>query len=265
MSEEIQSESDAMASLLAGYNNDAHAEEAPAEEVEVEDAVVEEVVEESTEVVPSLAEELATLKARVASMHGDPDEVRKLHGEIGNINRTLKTLQKPEAPVDDELTAALKAAEEAAEEFPEVAGPMLRAIRALSAAKSNANSEPVDIKSSVATEVAALRAKEVEDAVHEAHPDFKEVITSNGFHSWVKGKTPELQEKILGTNNPAVAANYLSEYKTSLQVKQKKQDRLAAAVVTPSGSQRTKPSTLNDDEGLLAGYNSGPKRQIFNR
>jgi hypothetical protein len=187
-----------------------------------------------------------------------------MHGQIGEINRTLKQLQtsKPEAaPVDDELTAAMKEVDGVAEEYPEVAGPLVKAIKALGTArKQKAEQEPIDIDGRVAARVAELRQKEAIEALAEEHPDYETVRETPEFKTWESTKTPEYQNRLRTTWNPAVVSKGLSEFKESLKTKQKKQDRLAAAVVTPGASQQAKPSTLPDEAGLWAGYNKGPKR-----
>lgn len=273
----VQSEADRaaeaaeMASLMAGYNNTAvRAEEAPAEVVEVPPAAPEEVdpvIEQQTQTpaAPSLADELAALKAKVKSMGGDdPEAVRKLHGEIGSINRTLKQLTdaqpKPE-PVKDELTTAMEDAEAIATEFPEIAGPLVKAMKKLNEARAQAPAPQADdIDTRVATTVTKLRERDAIEALAEEHPDFETVRQTPEFRAWEATKTPEYQERINNTWNPAVVSRALTEFKDSLKTKQKKQDRLAAAVVTPGAPPQARPSTLPDEEGFSVGYNKGPKR-----
>ena len=195
---------------------------------------------------------------------GDPDSVRKMHGEIGNINRTLKQLTdaqpKPE-PVKDELTTAIEDAESIANEFPEIAGPLVKAMKLLNDARAKAPAPQTDdIDTRVASTVAQIRQTEAIEALREEHPDFETVRDLPAFKAWEATKTPEFQEKLRTTWNPAVVARGLTEFKESLKVKQKKQDRLASAVVAPSAATQAKPSTLPDEEGLMVGYNKGPKR-----
>jgi hypothetical protein len=267
-----------MAALMAGYNNTAvRAEQAPAEVVAEPTATPEEVgpvIEPATPSqatqAPSLADELAALKAKVKSMGGDdPEAVRRMHGEIGEINRTLKRLTdaqpKPE-PVKDELTLAIEEAEAIATEFPEMAGPLVKAMKLLNGARAQAPAPEVgDIDTRVANTVTQLREREAIEALVEEHPDYETVRDTPEFKAWEASKTPEFQHKLRNTWNPAVVARGLTEFKESLKTKQKKQDRLASAVVTPGASAQAKPSTLPDEAGLMVGYNSGPKRQIFNR
>ncbi len=268
--EEVQDDAAALASAMAGYN--ARGSTPPADvpnEPSVQEAETPEpAIEEEEPVVPaaqSLAEQLAELKAQVSTLasDSDPTAVRKLHGEIGDINRTLKQLQvkvDPEpAPVSDELTAAMEAAEKVATEFPELTGPLVAALKVLSTKQAQepaAQHAVVD----VAGEVAKQRQSDAIEALTEEHPDFQTVRDTPEFKAWEATKTPEYQHKLRNTWNPAVVAKGLSEFKESLRVKQKKQDRLAAAVVTQGTQQQAKPSTLPDEEGAWVGYNKGKKR-----
>jgi hypothetical protein len=271
---EEQDDAAAMASMMAGYNKTARAEPAPAEvsteppaepentEVANQAPPEPEPEQEQEPTVVSLADELKAFKAKVASSSSDPETVRKLHGEIGNINRTLKQLQaapKVEAaPVEDELTAALKAAEES--EFPELTAPLVKAMRAMLAKQDSTKQDPANIDEHVTKAVSKIRERDAIEALAEEHPDFETVRETPEFKAWEKTKAPEFQQRLRTTWNAAVVAKGLTEFKDSLKAKQKKQDRLAAAVVTPGASQQAKPSTLPDEEGLLVGYNKGPKR-----
>ena len=71
---------------------------------------------EAGEAVVKVEDELKALKAKVSELASGSAEQRKMYGEIGNINRTLKQLQTAKAaPADsDELAAAIKKAEELA-------------------------------------------------------------------------------------------------------------------------------------------------------
>lgn len=263
-----------LASLMAGYNNTAvRAEQAPADVIGEPSAMPEEIDsainhDDAPPPAPSLADELADLKARVAAMssESDPTAVRRLNGEIGSINRTLQQMQaaKPAepAPVSDELTAAMDAAEKAAAEFPELAGPLVAALKAINAKQVPSAQAPVI---DVAGEVAKQRQIDAIEALAEEHPDFETVRDTPEFRAWEATKTPEYQAKLRATWNPAVVAKGLTEFKESLRVRAKKQDRLAAAVVTTGTQQQAKPSTLPDEAGLMVGYNSGPKRHIYSR
>lgn len=270
---DAQLEAEEQAAALAGYNRTStRAEEAPAETVKTEQADDAEPIVADTELIPqpepemNLADELKLLKAKVAASTSDPETMRKMHGDIGEINRTLKKLQasekKPDAPVNDELTAALEAAENVAKEFPEIAEPLVKAIKAMGSTKQRATGqEPVDIDARVSDRISKALEEKAVSELKDEHPDYRTIMFSADFDSWVKTKAPELQDRIRHTESSAAASRYLTEYKNTLQAKQKKQDRLEAAVVTKGTQQQAKPSILPDEEGAWIGYNKGRKRQ----
>lgn len=263
--EEIQNDADALASAMAGYNHTARGEQPPADVIaepsaELEDDPVIEDQLPEPEAQPSVADELAALKAKVRAMTGDTDAVRRLHGEIGDINRTLKQMQTPAAPVEDDLTAALRDAEAAAVDFPEVVGPLVKALKMSLSRQTPTQSAPEDIDGRISNEVARIRQKEAIETLSEEHPDYETVRETNEYKTWLASKTPEFQERFTTTWNPAVVAKGLTEFKDSLKTKQRKQDRLAAAVTPQGVPQKAGPSTLPDEAGFAVGYNKGRKR-----
>jgi|GEM_PF-2723421 len=258
-----QTEAEELAEVMAGYNQ-TRGEQPPVEEVqepstEQEDPAIE-VLPEIT--VATLADELRDLKARVAASQNDPSDVRKMHGQIGDINRTLQAMQSPApAPVTDEGDAAL---DEAASEYPELAGPMVREIKAL---KARLFQQPVQVQEDPearrATRQAERQQERQEDAIEalkDEHPDFMTVRDTPEYKTWLSGKPSEFQEKFTSTWNPAVVARGLTDFKASLKVREVKQNRLAGAITPQGVPQKAGLSTLSDDEALWAGYNKGHKR-----
>lgn len=254
-----------LAEVMAGYSK-TRADEAPVEapvEPPAEPAAVAEVPAEPD--VKTLAEELKDLKARVASTAGEPEMVRRLHGEIGNINRTLQALQNPAQPTpdDQELSAALKQAESVAEEFPDLAGPLVKALK-LSMARVPKQAPPEDylgVADRVSAQVIQLRQQDAVEMLKEEHPDYETVRETQEYKSWLAGKTPEFQERFNNTWNPAVVSRGLTEFKDSLKTKARKQDRLASAVSPQGVPQQARQSTLPDEEGFSVGYyQKGRKR-----
>lgn len=271
---QVQEEAEQLAEMMAGYNK-ARGDEPPATvepttQVEQPEAHVADDVDLQPEpqaapelTITSLADELKALKAKVAeSSNSDPAAVRKLHGEIGNINRTLKALQNPpkgeEAPADDELAAALKSAEEAADEYPEVVGPLVKVLKASIARQGQ--SKPEDIDERVTTAVSRIRESDAREALAEEHPDFETVRDTPEYKAWLNSKPPEFQVRFNTTWNPAVVARGLTEFKESLKKREQKQNRLAAAVTPQSAQQRATSSVLPDEKGFEIGYNRSRKR-----
>ncbi len=263
---EVQTEADELASTMAGYNK-TRGDEPPVEPVaepsteqeEQAQAEVPPVIEEQPTVsVNDLAEELKTLKSKVASSAGEPEAIRKLHGEIGNINRTLKQLQTPSAPDSDELSAALKDAEAVAVEYPELAGPLVKVLKASIAAK--AVTETPDISAAVTAAVTERKRLDDIEALDDAHPDRHEIYASSEFKTWLSSKPAAYQEKLNNTWNPAIASKGLDEFKEARKAQERNKKRLEAAVAPQGMQQRAQPSTLPDDAGFTAGYSKHRKR-----
>lgn len=265
--DEVQTDEQAMQSVMAGYNKTARDEPPVVEETPTEK--VQEVVAE----VPAgptpqeLADELKALKAKVAASQQEPESIRKLYGEIGEINRTLKQLTPAPAPVKDEWTAALEDVDKVAEEYPEIAGPIVKALHA-SLARKNPTQSAEEIDKLVAAKVSEIEAKHAEEKIRtaqeelmEEHPDFYTVRETPEYKTWLASKPPEFQHRFQTTWSPAVVSKGLTDFKNSLKARERKQTRLEGAV-TPQGVPAQKSSVLPDEAGLWAGYNKGPKRPV---
>lgn len=296
--ETAQDDPAVMADLMAGYSarsgntlpaevpqtQSAQPENTPANDVpnDAQNGNQEVVQEEKPKDAAQILEErLAQFKEEVRAIagNGDPAAVRKLHGEIGDINRKLKQLEpKPEpkpAPVDEELTAAMQGAEKVAEEFQELGGPLVTALKAVAKAGNRAP-EQQGLTQEQINEQIELRAKQMLESEQERqhneavqvlkidHPDFDAVMRSKEFDAWVKAKPVELQDTIRYTENPLLAARFLGEFKDSQRTQQKKQGRLASAV-TPTGVPTTTaaPSKLTADEEIMLGYQKHSSKNGF--
>lgn len=291
-----QSDAEALAAAMAGYNarggNTPPAAEpaeqeqqAGAEQAADEVPPVEAQQAEQPAPVQSLEERLAAFKAEVKQQQAEfgHDAVRKLNSEVGAIKRHLKDLepkQAPaEAPVDDELTAAIHKAEEAAKDFPDLAGPLVDALKLVGAkaAKPAApgqqpmSAEEISALAQRAASEAAQQARvtAAQEALTEEHPDWETVRETPGFQSWLKAKPSDYQERLANTWNPLVVAKGLTEYKDTLrqqqQAKQQKENRLAGAITPRGVPTPPAPSKLSDDEGFARGYNKGAPRPLHKR
>jgi hypothetical protein len=270
---ERQAEAEAIAQMTAGYNRSARADEAPADDnnqpSETPDRPATDSIQQP-QPEPTLAEQLAALKAQVKAMagQGDPDALRKMYGEIGNINRTLKQIQDSQPkppPVKDDLTLALEEAEQKAAEWPEIAGPLVRVTKLLKEKVGQAPAQPVgDIRALVNETTTQQLQRTAIEQLAEEHPDFETVRDTDAFKAWEATKTPEFQKRLRETWNPAVVSKALTEFKDSQraaqQAREAKHKRLESAVVTPGRSGQAKPTTQTEEDQLWAGYQKGPKR-----
>jgi hypothetical protein len=279
--DESQAEAEAIAAAQAGYARstrgyeppvpaETSTEKTPAELAddasgESNGGVTPEQGEGEDEPIVKVEDELKALKAKVAeiSTGTDPQSVRKLHGEIGNINRTLKQLQSAKSTPanDDKLAAALKKVEEMANDYPEFAAPVLDALKVL-----GSKQELPDLDERISKRLEEDRRAAAIEAIDEAHPDRHEIKDTPEFKAWFASKAPDYQERINTTWNPAVLSQCFTDFKKANEdaraARQKKQDRLAAAV-TPKGSQaKAQPTTLPDDAGFARGYAKGRGQRL---
>jgi hypothetical protein len=215
---------------------------------------------------PDLKTELATLKARVQEMAGavDPQELRRLHGQVGDLNRTIKSLEAAKtASADDEFAAALKRAEAVATEYPELGQPMVDAIRLLGNRQPQAATPPAPAAQPANPEHED-RIKAIK-AIDEAHPDRLEINATAEFQTWIRGKTPEYQSRYDTSWNPAVVSPIYAEYKLHRDAEkaraaaraasaEEKRTRLAAGVTPQGVPVKAQPTTLPDEEGFSRGY-----------
>lgn len=263
MADELEqvTEEQELSELMAGYDSTRSdtlpEDDEPTEEVS--DTYEEpEPVPEIT--VSDLSAELKALKEKVASSHGDADSVRKLHGEIGNINRTILEMQKPPpAPVEDTDAAELDAL---IEEYPDLVGPLVKTLRATQAQLAQLRNPSDDIDQRVSQKIADARQNEARETLAIEHPDYESLPGTPEYENWLSSKAPEFQEKFRTTWNPAVVSRGLTEFKESLRQRESKQERLANAITPKGVSRKAGASTLSDEDALWAGYNSGHKRQI---
>lgn len=276
--EQGQDDAAALASAMAGYNARGATppaevtEEQPTEQPKVEaDAAATPVIEVApADPIEKMKAELDSFKAEVKAIQqssGDQDAVRRLHGEIGNINRTIQQMQsapKGEAPATDEVAAALADAEEIANEFPEIGAPMVRALKALASRAAPQMQAPdiADIESHIEAKVSQIRQKDAMEALTEEHPDWQTVRETPEYKNWLSGKTPEFQQRFTTTWNPAVVAKGLTDFKDSIAAKQKKQDRLERNVAPQGVPNAGRPSTLPDEQGAWIGYNKSKRLQF---
>lgn len=275
---EIQDEDAALASAMAGYDG-ARGATPPADRADQSTPTAAETptaIEPTTPPEPTeaqrLAAELQQLKSQVSAIRStaDPDAVRRLHGEIGNINRTLKQLQSASptqvAEAEDELANALKDAEKVAAEFEEFGTPMVRALKAIAARnvgqKEALPAEQIaeQIEARVSQRVMQIKQKEAVEAVSEEHPDWAELRQRKEFGEWLQSKPPEYQQKLMNSWNSAVIARGLAEAKDWIKARERKQTRLAGAVTPQGTSQAARPSVIPDEDAAFIGYNKGPKR-----
>ncbi len=262
-----QDNASAIESMTAGYNKQRGItpddEPPPPSQEEVTSEPEAPVAEEPA--VPTVDETIAELKQRIADLAETPQSVRKIYGELGNIQRTIKELkQHPQTAAGTpsaDVLEALKQAESVAEEFPELAGPLVKVLKAMSTHTPAvpASSPSIDIEATIAERVTAIKQQEAIEELQEEHPDYVTVRDTAEYKEWLAGKDAAFQEKFLNTWNPRVVSKGLTEFKAwrdkAQAAQEKKQSRLEAAITPKGDGGDGQPSKLPDSAGLAAGYN----------
>ena len=253
----VQDQEQVMDSMTAGYNKQRGIEpEATAVVSEV--VVAEEPTAPEAPPPPSIDDTVADLKQRLADLSETPASVRKIYGELGNIQRTIKELKATPtggAP-SAEYTEALKQAEAVAEEFPELAGPLVKMIKQMGHAQPAAASSPsIDVTATVT----ALRQQEAIEELQDEHPDYVTVRDTPEYKEWLDAKDDTYRDKFLNTWNARIVAKGLTEFKAwrdkAQAAKETKQNRLEAAITPKGEGGSAQPSKLPDSAGLANGYN----------
>lgn len=218
---------------------------------------------------PTVEEKLTALQQRIADLDGTPASVRKIYGELGSIKQTLKELReaKPATPAEPatpapDLAAVLAEVDRVAEEFPDLAGPLANAIKALGAqraAPAAVAAEPVQLSDEEFNRRYELRRQaEAQEALAEDHPDWETIHTTPEYKDWLNTLDAGYRNRFTTTWNPAVVSKGLTEFKTwraaAQAAKTEKEDRLKAAI-TPAGEGVPTPSQLPDAAGISVGYN----------
>lgn len=287
-----QTEAQALASAQAGYEGKARASapaeptvqaaaplansEQPASASPQEPDADDEPNPSAEPAAPSEAEQLRAqmddLKAHVRQLSAngaDGNTVRKMHGEIGEINRLVKQLAtastKDTPAAEDKLAAALKRAEATAAEYPEIGGPFFEALKELqSRIAQPAEPKPAEVKSPSDMQQQRMKERQEEAirALDEVHPDRHQLKDSPEFKAWFAKKPPEYQKKVTTSWNPAVVAEPFTDFKAYRAARQRKQEQLDAAV-QPTGTPTTpQPTTIPDEQGAFIGYNRARQKRL---
>lgn len=255
----VQTEEEVLSEIMAGYDTTTvRDKESPAVEPDQDEASEDELPEVT---IRSLSDELKDLKARVSASQNDPDTIRRMHGEIGNINRTLQEIKNPPPAQTVEIDEDAAALDGITQEYPELAGPIVKNIRALQdklgKLSANQHSAPVDdIDDRVAKAVQERTQRDAIELLKEEHPDYTAVYQSEEFKTWLSAKPPEYQARLENTWNPGIVSKGLTEFKNALKKSKEKNTRLASAITPRGVPQRAGSSVLPDEDGLMIGYNS---------
>lgn len=246
-------------------DDDQGGEQLNADESEAGDLVEGEVVEQGdqleagqeqeTETEDQARERLAALLDSLPKLNerGDLNEqqIRQLNGKIGEINRTIKSLQQQGQPVKIEKESFKRLSAE----FPEIAEILAEDLSGLSLG----GSQQVDVEGIVqqrlteATDSISLTTDQKIEArvLSIAHRDWKTVVQSDEFKKWATTLPQEEQQTLAQSWDADYLSDKLTEFKTQRKAKetqsQQRNKRLANAILPKVNSAPRKGLTTEQD------------------
>lgn len=239
--EEAQSDSDAEASLAAGYQR-ATKGEAPAPEPAPEPEYTPEQIKEAFEKLSALETEVASRKAR--------DD--KVNGALGFLTNAVRELKAQPGRQPAKLNAdSFKKLKEA---YPELAEALSEDLGEVIGGGS-VDEEAIANK---AAERAAETVKKAElDRLSDDHPDWRDVVKSEGFAKFRAAWTPELQEKFDSSWNASFVGKRITEFKEAqakAQAQANASERNLRRSIPARGVTVAHTANLSDEERFARGF-----------
>lgn len=225
-------------------------EEPPAAEPEPE-PVPEPLSQDELRAAISKLPDLEQFKGQTAT------DLQKLHGKIGEFNRTLQSLQAAPSAVTGEAHKA--ALQKLTDEYPELAQTIAPLFEGRGGVSTEQIGEMVQqqvgqIKADTQQTISELKAQ---IKLTKAHPDWEDIPATPEYTLWMKTKTPEFQKEFNETWDTGFVATSLTEFKTwrdtTYAKTKEKQTRLEGAV-TPAGVPSRSQGRIPDTAGLSAGF-----------
>lgn len=209
---------------------------------------------------PGLSDdELRSLVAKMPELDAfkgqTAQEMQKLHGKLGEFNRTLQAMQQ--APSAANSDAAKAARQKLTDEYPELAETILPLIVE---GRSSVSQEQIGqlVKGQVDASMAEARQETAAFLLSQAHPDWQTVRTTDAYKAWLPTLKDEDRQEFLNTWDPGLVSTKLAEFKKwrddSFSKTREKQTRLTQAI-PPAGVPGRAGQKLPDSAGLSVGFN----------
>lgn len=198
--------------------------------------------------------------------------IRKLQGQIGDLNSLLREQMKAKADAGKPATATPLELKRMKDQFPELAEYLQEDLAETLAAFAPKGSDPKEVQDliekgvarGIGAEMAQLRDAAVTDR-HEnwktdLYADLKTGAKTPEYQAWLKTMSEADGQAFENSTNPYFVIKRLDsfyEFKNkAARAKTQKDERLAAAV-TPQGVPRAGQQSLSDEEALRKGFEAG--------
>lgn len=199
--------------------------------------------------------------------------IRKLQGQIGDLNSLLREQMKKKEEAGKPTTVTAVELRRMKEQFPELAEFLQEDLAESLAALAPKAPDPTEvqglIEKGVSQGVAQQMAVMREQIVTDSHANWKTDLWQDGqlgtqrtadYAAWLKSMPPEQAKAFEESENPFYVAKRIAEFyewrDQAAKAKQQQQDRLKAGI-TPKGVPRAGQPTMSDEEALRKGFEAG--------
>jgi hypothetical protein len=233
--------------------------------------------EDKPEYVQVTAKELADIRAAAAKTASYDQQLSRVFGTLGNLQKLVAGLPKEAAiatPAARKVEIPKEAFAEMERDFPELAKLNRSALEAVLSSMQGTGANDADeskLKKMLETVVAAGRVEDLEDA----YPDWRTIVgavdvtkeqpdPNNAFRRWLATKDAEYQTRINSTENANVIQRSIALFRRETRTAPKpvaekprdaRADRFRNAV-QPKGDGGGAPPGKSENEEFEAGYAS---------
>lgn len=263
-------QADEQAGFDASFTNEARDDKSPAvvEEQAQPEVQAEQEGQPAVEAEPKKEEPAVSAEQLAAMLEKMPkieeletmtaQELRKVHGKFGEINRALQELQKS---VQDRKTGNISEAKftRLAEEYPELAQLLSEDLKEIGLSAGGA--QAVDPQA-VEEKVAAVREDMAKQMQHNLlliqHKDYPDVVASSDFKAWMGTLPPEEQEELNASWDAVYLGEKISAFKEWHNKKQNgsadRRERLHRAVTPQGKAAPPVPGLMTEEDGFALAF-----------
>lgn len=235
-------------------------EQGEADKAEPKDEAVEPTPEEQAEAdqahLKNLLNSLPDLSQKTELTS---QEIRKLHGKIGEINKLVHDLKEVRTGMPKITKESFK---RLSAEFPEIAEMLAEDMADISGGVAEKAEVPkADVETLVESRVAKV-TETIEEKMNiklltALHPDWQQVVGTTDFRNWMTTLPANVQQELNESKDAAYISEKLNQFKTRKNnvdaEREKRNERLSRSVL-PKTTQRVDKSLMTEEEAFNAAF-----------
>lgn len=186
-------------------------------------------------------------------------EIRKLHGKIGEINKLVHDLKEVRTGMPKITKESFKRLNA---EFPEIAEMLADDMAEMSGGVADKAEVPkADVETLVESRVAKV-TETLEEKINvklltALHPDWQQVVSTPDFRNWMTTLPANVQQELNESKDAAYISEKLNQFKTRRNnvdtEREKRNERLSRSVL-PKTTQRVDKSLMTEEEAFNAAF-----------